>query len=200
VTGIEPGLFAYIDSSRPRTAATALQTAGLNGVSPTIVKVIKIGEDVRHGVYDPAGASKLPRMSPADVMELSHSYPNALKAARSAASDWDEAVKLLGDRKDVVAYLGMRIIDLYDENKADDFFDSVTETSANLDDPFAALRKLAERDSREERPMKKHYMLAALIKVFNAWHSGQPLGRRWMLQVNEDFPEILENEPQSEAA
>lgn len=205
VTDIEPihGLFAYIDSSRVRTAATALQTAGLNGVSPVIAKVIKIGEEVRHGVYNPAGATRLPRMSPADVLHLSTAYPNAQKAARSAASDWSEAVSYLGDRKDIVAYLGMRIIDLCGEEKADDFFEEITDTSERApEDPFAGLRKLVDKDRREEKPMKKQHMLAALIKVFNAWHTGEPLGRRWMLQVNEQFPVLAGSDApaQSEAA
>jgi hypothetical protein len=198
VTDIEPipGLFAYIDNSRPRTAATALQTKGLNGVSATIVKVIKIGEEVRHGVYNPSGASKLPRMSPADILELSDSYPNARQAARVASSDWEEAVTLLGGRKEVIAYIGMRITDLFDEYKADDFFEEIMADTdgRSSDDPILALRKLAEKDARNETQMKKQYMLAAMIKVFNAWHSGQPLGRRWMLQVDENFPDFVENE------
>jgi len=193
VTDIEaiPHLFAYIDNARSRTPASALQTAGYNGVAPIIAKVIKIGEEVRHGVYNPSGLEKLQRMSPIKMLELAGQYPNALKASRSAASDWEEAVKYLGGRKEVVAYLGMRITDLHGEDLADNFFDEVvdSEDRAN-DDPIAALRKEVERDARADRPMKKHHMLAALIKVFNAWFKNETLGRRWMLQVNEDFPDL----------
>lgn len=196
VTEIEPipGLFAYVDNARPRTAATALQTAGMNGVSPTIVKVIKIAEEVVHGVYNPTGGlSKLGRMSPAKVLSLSHTYPNAQKAARSAASDWDGVVQYIGGRKAIVAYIGMRIMDLFGEEKADDFFEEVLDTSERgNDDPIGALRKLVDKDNREEKPMKSQHMLAALIKVFNAWHSGESLGRRWMLQVTEEFPVLAE--------
>jgi hypothetical protein len=203
VTDIEaaPGLFAYVDASRPRTAATALQTAGMNGVSPIIVKVINIGESINHGVYNPSGATKLPRLAAYEVLELAKNYPNAQKAARSTASDWEEATELLGGRKEVVAYMGMRIIDLFGEDKADDFYDEVMDHSErSADDPFYHLRKLANNDAHADKPMKKHYMLAALIKVFNAWHMNQPLGRRWMLQVNEDFPTIVGEEVQAEAA
>lgn len=206
VTEIDPieGLFAYIDNGRTRTAATALQTSGLNGVSPTIVKVIKIAEEARLGVYNPAGGlSRLPTLSPSEVLELSNNYPNARKAARSATSDWEESVTLLGDRKDIVAWLGMRIIDLYGEEKADDFFHefSAPIDSRSADDPFLGLRKLAEKDARADKAMKRHHMLAAMIKTFNAWVSGEPLGRRWMLLVDEDFPALIgPNEIQSEAA
>ena len=204
VTDIEPiqNLFAYIDNSRPRSAATALQTIGLNGVSPLIVKVIKIAEEVRQGVYNPnSGLSKLPRMSPVEVVELAAQYPNAQKAARSASSDWEEAVTMLGGRKDVVAYVGMKISDLHDEYVADDFFTELTDPSERLpDDPIGILRKLAERDARADKSMKSRHMLAAMIKVFNAWHKHEQLGRRWMLQVNEDFPTIDTAEASSEEA
>lgn len=205
VTEIEsvPGMFAYIDAGRGRTAATALQTAGLNGVSPVIVKVIKIGEEVRLGIYNPtSGLSKLPRLSPAEVLELAGNYPNARKAARSASSDWDEVVTLLGDRKDIVAYLGMRITDLHSEEKADEFFEEVARPLAEhaIESPFYALHKLAEKDNRSEKAMKPRHMLAAMIKVFNAWYTQEPLGRRWMLLVDEDFPVIATGEQAEEAA
>ena len=47
-----PNLFAYVDSSRPRTAATALQTAGFNGASTVIAKIVKFAEEVDAGVYN----------------------------------------------------------------------------------------------------------------------------------------------------
>jgi hypothetical protein len=203
VTDIEPieGLFAYIDSSRSRTAATALQTAGLNGVSPIIVKIIKIGEEVRLGVYNATGASKLQRMSPADVLQTSTRYAGALKAARSAASDWEEAVEYLSGRKEIVAYLGMKITELHGEDKADDFFEDLVDNSERSpDDPITAIRKEIDRDSRADKPMKKHHMLGNLIKAFNAWHRQEALPRRWQMAVNEDFPSIDGPDQQAEAA
>jgi hypothetical protein len=194
VTDIEPikNMFAYIDNVRVRTPAVALQTAGFDGVSPIITKVIRIGEEIKHGVYDPAGATKLPRMSPARILHLVDDYPNAKKAARSAASDWSEVVELIGGRKEVVAYLGMRITDLNDEYVADDFFEEVGDTTKEraADDPVGALHKLIDKDNRADRQMKRQHMLAAMIKVFNAWHKKEALGRRWMLQVDENFPEV----------
>jgi len=193
VTDIEPipNLFAYIDNVRVRTPATALQTAGYDGVASAIVRVIKIAEEVRHGIYNPTGATKLMRMSPIDVLGLVNTYPNAQKATRSAASDWDTAVIYLGGRKDVVAYLGMRIMDVYGEELADDFFQEVADDAERpADNAIAALRKEIDRDNRAVKPMKRQHILAALIKAFNAWHRGESLGRRWMLQVNEDFPAL----------
>jgi len=204
VTDIDPipNLFAFIDNSRPRSAATALQTMGMNGVSSTIAKVIKIGEEVRAGVYNPTGASRLQRLAPADYIDLVNKYPNATKASRSASSDWENVVATLGDRKEIVAYFGMTIIDGFGEAKADDFFDDIMDGPENrgAEDPILALLKLAKQDAAAQKPMKKQYMLAALIKCFNAWHTGTPLGRRWMLQVNEDFPSLVSNSTQAMAA
>jgi hypothetical protein len=199
VTDIEPipNLFAYIDNSRPRTAATALQTAGFDGVATAIAKIVTIGEQVRHGIYNPTGATKLSRLSPIDMLNLIDSYPNAQKAARSAASDWEEAVKYIGGRKDIIGYLGMAIIDLHNEELADDFFEEIVDdTERAPDHPIAALRKEIDKDNKAEKPLKKHHMLAALIKTFNAWRKSESLGRRWMLAVNEDFPAL--DQPESE--
>ena len=204
VTDIEPieGLFAYIDNSKVRTAATALQTAGMNGVSPTIVKMIRIAEEARLGVFNPSGPTKLQRQSPADVLHTAARYPGAQAAARSAASDWEEAVTYLGNsRKEVVAYVGMVITGLHGEEKADDFFGEIVDgDDRQQDDPIAALRKEIDRDSRSDKPMKKHHVAAALIKAFNAWYCGETLGRRWTWNpVNEDFPILVGPAEEAEA-
>jgi hypothetical protein len=195
-TGIKhiPNLFAYIDNARPRTPATALQTAGFNGVAPIIVKIIRMAEEVRHGVYNPSGATKLQRLSPIDTLTLIEMYPNARQAARSVASDWAPVAEFLGKRKDVVAYFGMRVTDLHGEDTADDFFEEIMDTrDRSADDPIGAFRKVIDKDIRAERPMKKQHALAALIRTFNAWKRGEALPKRWMLEVNEDFPRFDEN-------
>jgi len=190
----QPGLFAYIDNAATRTPAAALQTAGFNGVASVIVKVIKFAEEVKHGVYNPTGLDQLQRLSPAEILSLAKNYPNAQRASRSAASDWADATEYLSSRKDIVAYVGMRIIDVHGEDVADDFFHEITNTSEGAPEQILALRKEVDRDARSDKPMKRHYTAAMLIKVFNAWHRQEALGRRWMLMVNEDFP-VLDDEP-----
>jgi hypothetical protein len=203
VTGIKPrpGLFAYIDNARARTPSAALQTAGYNGQSPTIAKVVRIGEDVKHGVYNPSGAMKLPRISPAQLLKLMESYPNAQRASRSAVSEWSEALNFIGCRKEVVAYLGMRIVDLHSEEVADDFFDDLASAEERPDrDPMAALRKEIIKNKGATHPMKPQHLLATLITGFNAWHTQQPLPRRWVPLVNEDFPAITNDAEQADVA
>jgi len=204
VTDVEPipNLFAYIDNGKVRNAAAALQTAGWNGVSPIVVRVLRIGEEVKAGIYDPAGATKLPRFSPADNLELLPSYPNAQKAAKSATSDWEEVVEYLGGKKPVVAYFGMRVIDLFGEEVADEFFDQLMaeQEGQPADDPIVQLRKTVDRWVREDKNFDQREYLAAMILAFNAWRTGQSLGRRWMLQVDEDFPSFDTSAVQAQAA
>ena len=123
-----------------------------------------------------------------------------MKAARSATSDWSDATSLLGGRKDIVAYVGMRIIDEHDEDVADDFFENVMYTGDGASEYSVALHREVERDSRAERSMQKHHTAAMLIKVFNAWKAQTSLGRRWMPQINEDFPVLDTGTPQAQAA
>lgn len=204
VTEIEPipHLFAYIDNSKTRTAAAALQTSGLNGVSPTIVKVVKIAEEVRLGVYDPTGIDRLSRMTPAEMLNIAGNYPNALLASRAAYTDWAGAVNLVGkNKKDVVAYLGMRIADLHEFEMADDFYDALLDRDAELptDNALVVLRKALKKEN-EKPTWKRHHLLAALTKAFNAWRKNEPLKGRWMLQVDEAFPDVDAPEEQREAA
>jgi hypothetical protein len=185
-----PNIFAYIDNSRPRTVATALQTSGLDGVSPTIAEIMKLGEQVRAGAFDPAQKVTLMRISPAQSLRIIDSYPNAQRAARSAVSDWRDTVAYIGRSKAIVGYHGMRIIDVAGEDVADDFFTDLMDdrTDRPSDDPIAAFRREIDKDKKATKQMKKQHVLAALIKVYNAWRREEPLGRRWMLQVNEPFP------------
>ena len=200
ITGIEAGLFPYIDNGGARTAKDALQTAGYNGVAAVIVNVVKFAEKVKHGVYDHTGTTRLQPFSPADVLRLAPNYPNAKQAARSATSDWSDTTALLGNRKDIVAYVGMRIIDEHDEDVADDFFENIMFTGDGASEYSTALHREVEKDSRAERSMQKHHTAAMLIKVFNAWKGQVSLGRRWMPAINEDFPQLDSGTPQAEAA
>jgi hypothetical protein len=197
----EPGMFMYIDNGKVRSPASALQTAGFNGVSPIIARMLRFGEEVRLGVFNPSsGLSKLPRLSPAEVVRLAHQNENAQAAARSATSDWLDATTYL-ERKDIVAYVGMRIIDVHGENVAEDFFEDVTaQTDQPADHPITALRKEIDKASRMVKRMPRQNLAALLILAFNAWHTSATLGRRWQWGHTEDFPSIVEPTEQLEAA
>ena len=56
------------------------------------------------------------------------------------------------------------------------------------------------RDARGAEQMERHDMASMLIKLFNAWHRGESLGRRWMPTVTEDFAVIDAAMPHADAA
>ena len=206
ITDIEdiPNLFVYIDNVvQVRGAAAALQTAGYNGVSATIAKVLRLAEEVRLGVFNRAdGETKLDRLAPAQVLDLMGTYQNAQVAAQSASSDWTDAVKYLGNRKDVVAYVGMRIMDEHDEMVAEEFLDDVMDDSERAaDHPITALRKLMDHNNRQKKQMPRQALAANLILAFNAWHQNGTLVRRWWWNRDTDaFPAMVQGAAQANAA
>jgi hypothetical protein len=186
-----PHLFAYIDNSRSRTPANALQTAGFNGVSPTIAAILKISAEI--GGYTASSTGRHARISPVEYVRMAQQRPSAKKAARLASSDWEDAVTLVG-HKDVVGYLGMRIIDLFGQQTADDFFGELTdlEGSYGPDSASIGLRKLLLADQLKDKPMKRHQVLGNAIKAFNAWYASEPLKKRWFMAAHEEFPTFIE--------
>ncbi|HEV8503671.1 MAG TPA: hypothetical protein VGR63_19020 [Casimicrobiaceae bacterium] len=205
VTDVEArsDMFAFIDNSKARTGADALRTAGFNGVSPTIAKVLRFAEEIRVGLYSPTGATRLARITPAHLIRLVQTYPNVLAASRSAASDWADAVDYLDGRKEVVAYVGMRITDEHDDALADEFIEDILdgETARATDHPIAAFRKKMDDNNRAAKKMKRSVMTAYMIQAFNAWHLQQTLGRRWWWNPqNEAFPAIVGAGPAAQAA
>jgi hypothetical protein len=191
-------LFAYIDASKPRNAATALQTAGHNGVSPIMVRVMEFAEQVKAGVYNPTSrVKKLRKFTNAQSLALLAHYPGVKDASRASTSDWEDASKYIGGGGSkyefVVAYVGMLITEMHGEARADEFFDELSydnETRAS-DDPIAALRKSIDRNNQVKKGLKKHQIAANIILAFNAWHIGGSLSRKWVLADSDDFPSIV---------
>lgn len=207
VTGIEdiPNMFVYLDNIvRVRDATAALQTAGYNGVSPIIAKLLRFAEEIRLGVYGPAGLNKLARLSPAQVLQLAGRYLNAQNAAQAAASDFIDVVRYLNHKggKEVVAYVTMRIIDEHDDDLAEEFFTELMDGSERPSDhPITAIRKEIDRGNRLLKPVKRQNLAANLILAFNAWQEEGTLRGRWVWNsANDAFPDIVAGVEQAEAA
>lgn len=184
-----PQLFAYFDNGKVRTPADALQTAGFNGVSPTIAKVLKIASEIDG--YTPSSTERRARLTPIEFVRLAEMHPNARAAARYAASDWAQAVSVVG-HQDVVAYVGMRIMDIHDQISADDFFGELGDLPGDYppEGSIMKFRKLIADDQKKEKPMKRHQVLGNMIKAFNAWRARSDLPKRWVMAVNDDYPVI----------
>jgi len=189
-----PRLFAYIDNGKIRSAANALQTAGLNGVSPLIVKVLDQAYAYENGLFSVNSVQKRERMSPVQYLDSLEAHPNARMAAKLAVSDYSEASDLA--EREVVAFAAMEIIDKYDELVSDAFFNQlggVEETDEN--GPIEALRKLLQKEMLKLKDgMKKHQKLGNIIKAFNLWIANELPKKNWSLRVDENFPRFAEPE------
>ena len=55
-----PELFAYIDNSKPRNAATALSTAGLNGLASLVAQTVQIVKSFDAHAYTSTSKKRMP--------------------------------------------------------------------------------------------------------------------------------------------
>lgn len=202
VTNVPPHerLFAYIDNGKSRSPANALQTAGMNGVSPLIVKVLDFAYAYENNLFTVNSMQKRERMSPVQYLDSLEAHPDARTAAKLAVSEYSEASNI-ADRE-VVAFAVMTITDLYDELIAEKFFNELggTETT-DEDGAVEALRKLLIKDAAKLKDtMKKHQKLGNLIKAFNLWIVNEQPKKNWSLRVDENFPRFAEPAGMAEAA
>ena len=213
-TPAQEQLFAYIDNGRVRNASAALETAGFNGSSSTVAALITIGEGIRGGFYTASRVATMDRLAPIEYLRAVDRYPNAQRASRSAGSDWKIAIKLLDMSKSAACFVGMRIIDIFGDERADEFFEDVVRVWRDAQEaeedareagvrvapkpyplpPLEALYKVLREDAQRgpnQPQLKKHQRMGLLIKAFNAWERGEPLKARWSLMVNEAFPDFV---------
>lgn len=201
ITGIpaEEKLFAYIDAGRSRTHADALYTAGY-GQPSLASSIVRLAAQVPHYSMDSSGRKQ--KLTSITVLRLAAGLPNLPSATRLAASDWEEAADIVGKSGDMICgYLGMRIMDAYDEEAADDFFTELGDEVGDYPEngPIIQLRKLLKTDKLKEKPMKRPALLANMIRGFNLWKQGvQTVPKKWQVGSHEDFP-LLDGERQEES-
>ena len=195
-----PRLFAYIDNGKVRSAANALQTSGMNGVSPLIVKVLDTAYAYENDLYDGGSVRKRERMSPVQYLDSVEAHPNARTAAKLAVSDYAEASELAN--REVVAFATMILLDLYDETVTDQFMNELGGVEETPEDgAIEAARKLYQKDAQKlTGQMKSHIKLGNLIKAFNIWIAGEKPKKNWAFRYDEDFPHFAEPTEMSEAA
>jgi hypothetical protein len=201
VTGVkkQENLFAYIDNAKSRTAANALQTAGMNGVSSLIVKVLDWAYSYEHGLFHANRVRSHQRISPVQYLHSLAAHPNAREAAKLAVTEYKEATALAD--KEVVAFATMLMMDEgHDELLIESFFyqlGGIEETE--IDGAVMALIKLFEKDNAKLKDgMMKHQKLANVIKAFNLWIISEKPKKNWSFRVDEDFPRLVRAEKQDE--
>ena len=103
----DPTLFAYIDNGKARSAADALSTAGLNGLSKTIATVVSMAMHYDHGCYSASSKKTLDRVTPIDVVQYVQENESLRLAVRLMAGEYKAATKLI-TYKDVAGFAAYR--------------------------------------------------------------------------------------------
>jgi hypothetical protein len=193
-------LFAYIDNGKVRSAANALQTSGMNGVSTLIVKVLDYAYAYENGLFSINSVQKRERMSPVQYLDSLEAHPTARIAAKLAVTDYADASEL-ADRQ-VVGFTAMMLMDLYDDETAEKFLNELggvndTEEGGAVD----LLRRVLQKDALKLKDgMKTHQILGNVIKAFNMWIAKEVPKKNWTLRTDENFPFFAEPNPVAQAA
>lgn len=186
-----PNLFAYLDNSRTRTASVALQTAGLNGLSPLISQTIQVAHNFELGIYTcQAKKQRTAKMPPIQYLHYVDQHPEVRRAAHLTASEYREATEAIG-HKGITSFIVYKIITLHDEDVCDRFMEQISLTEEAEDETLKALNAFLLRQSKSKDPLPKHLVLAHVIKAFNAWTT-QTVLKRVALPSDDPFPQFVE--------
>lgn len=191
VTDVEPtpDLFAFIDNGKSRSDADALETAGMNGLSKIIAKVVKIAVKYERGAFHPNNRIRIHRMTPIEVLDYVRTRPDLHDAVNAIVSEHKKVITDLMPRKrDVACFAGWQITKGHGEEVAEEFFDDLGNEDT-VQGPIGLLRAklMADADGRADLSTKE--VLAFIIKAFNAWRSGRSM-RRLILGTDEPFPQF----------
>jgi len=194
-----PDLFAFIDNGKSRTDADALETAGMNGLSKIIAKTVKIAVNYERGAYHPHTRTRIPRMTPIEVLDYVRERPDLHDAVNAIVSEHKKVIAdLMPRKKDVACFAGWQITRGHGEDIAEEFFNDLGNEDT-VQGPIGLLRVKLMADADGRADLSKKEVLAFIIKAFNAWHSGRSM-RRLILGTDEPFPEfdIPENDGDEE--
>jgi hypothetical protein len=197
----EEDLFAYIDDIKARSAADALYTSGLNGLSGTIATTITLAHRYEHDALSVMQKQpKLMSLTKKAVLDFARDHQDLSEAAHTLKTSYASAIKVIVD-KSVAAFFAWKVLALYDAIVLGNFLEPLG-SGANLadDDPILALRNRLFSSNRAD--LSKPHILALLIKGFNMHVTGQKIGKKGLhLRDNEKFPRFEDViQPQADAA
>lgn len=200
---VQDDLFAYIDDSKPRSAADALYTSGGNGIAAMVASAIKIADKYdRHG-FSILNAKRIVRpMDNIEVLAYHRAHPEINEACHEMASNASKAVRVIS-HKGIAGFIGYKILTLYGRRELMEFMRPLG-TGANLNegDPILALRdRLSQVTEEGDDDLKIGHKVALIIKAFNLFKNQQTVSKRNGLSIrdNEPYPRFGEDEAAPEA-
>ncbi len=165
---VEADLFAFIDDSKPRSAADALYTSGNNGLSPIVAGAVKLANRYdNYALSIMSNTSKCRDLTNPEVLEYCRQNPGLNHATHIMMANYANAAKVIGN-KHVAAFFAWKVIEHYGQDVLDDFFVPLG-TGANLDedDPILGLRnRLFSRLNDPESVFNIAHRLALVTKAF----------------------------------
>jgi hypothetical protein len=191
VTDVEPtpDLFAFIDNGKARTDTDALETAGMNGLSAIIAATVKIAVKYERGAYHPQSRTRIPRMTPIEVLDYVRERPDLHDAVNVVISEHKQVLaELMPHKKDVACFAGWQITKGHSELITEEFFTDLGKEHT-VQGPIGLLRAKLMADADGRTDLSKKEVLAFIIKAFNAWYEGRSM-RRLILGTDEPFPEF----------
>jgi hypothetical protein len=196
----DPHVFAFIDNGKTRTAADALATAGLNGLSKLLSTVVSMAMHFEHGLYTASTKRSLDKVSPIEVVEYLQQHDNLRLATRLMVGEHKSAAAVI-DKKDVASFVAYQIIELHGEDVLDEFMNELGRRNDDAEDGSAiiALQRALAEDANSKEQMQKHQILGIVIKGFNSWINQEPV-KKITLKVNETFPRFVRPQPVQQAA
>jgi hypothetical protein len=196
-----PNVFAYIDNGKVRSAKDALETAGLNGLSPVIATVVSMALHYEADAYKPDSVQRLPKITPLKILHYVTMHPKLREGVRLMAGEYSDAQNLIG-HKDVAGFAAYMILSLHDEAVLGEFMGDLGATNESWPEgsPIDALQRVLKADQVAEEPMKKHQILGHIIKAFNAAFVERVPMKRVSLRVNEPWPTFRPKADENAAA
>lgn len=199
----KPNIFAYIDNVKPRTPATALQTAGYDGISPLISGLVHIKQGMDAGAYSMQRVARVAhRLSPIEVLRIVQNNPKFRDVAHLTAGEYNSVIERLRYR-DVAAFLAYEILNKHGEIVLDEFMQELGSNGDQLPEGTAisAFHKWLDHESRKIKRSPKHIVLAYAIHTFNMWRLGKPV-KKTNVPADAAFPVIIDGDgsPEPEVA
>jgi hypothetical protein len=208
-----PDGFAYIDNSKVRSAADALETAGHNGQSREITAVVRLARYYDAGVMTPGNKGHVPKASPIEVLRYVVAHDGLREAVSLMASEYPQVVEIML-REHVAGFVAFKILTLFGEDTLDEFMRGLVAADVEgpnaSGNPLVALRKkLKSYEDHDNAAIpaggKKRKLtpfpmiLSHIIKAFLAWHVHQVL-KTVTVKVDEPFPRFEDAAAASEEA
>ena len=186
---VQTDAFAYYDDVKPRSAADALHTSGLDGLATYMTIAIFLSHRYDSRVLDVFKRSKgFHKLNNREVLAYSRAHSSLTDTGHFIVATYSKALSLIGD-KGVTIFFCDRVIANYGKDVLENFLLPLG-TGANLaeDSPILALRT---RLLLEGEDVSRERKLALLIKAFRYFQSGKKVTKQGLfVRDNEKFPRI----------